>query len=60
MAVLKELPELARVGEYYLLGQEHSLGGDNASYVYCDRDMMYIVRGQMELMEGRLPERAQG
>lgn len=55
---LKDLPELARVGEYYLLGQEHSSQGYNASYVYCDRDMMYIARGQMELTEGRLPERA--
>jgi len=58
VTALKGLPELARVGEYYLLGQEHSPGGYNASYVYCDRDMMYIARGQMELTEGRLPKRA--
>ncbi len=58
VTALKDLPELARVGEYYLLGQEHSPGGYNASYVYCDSDMMYIARGQMELTEGRLPERA--
>ena len=58
VAALKELPELARVGEYYLLGQEHSAQGYDASYVYCDRDMMHIARGQMELTEGRLPERA--
>ena len=57
VTALKDLPELARVGEYYLLGQEHSPQGYNASYVYCDRDMMYIARGQMELTEGRLPER---
>jgi len=57
VTALKDLPELARVGEYYLLGQEHSSQGYNASYVYCDRDMMYIARGQMELTKGRLPER---
>ena len=27
MAALKDLPEFARVGEYYLLGQEHSEQG---------------------------------
>ena len=55
MAVLKDLPEFARVGEYYLLGQEHSEQGYNASYVYCDSDMMYIARSQMELVKGELP-----
>ena len=55
---LKELPEFARVGEYYLLGQEHSKQGYNASYLYCDSDMMYIARSQMELVKGRIPELA--
>ncbi len=56
VAALKDLPEFARVGEYYLLGQEHSEQGYNASYVYCDSDMMYIARSQMELVKGKLPE----
>ena len=58
VAVLKDMPELARVGEYYLLGQEHSGQGYNASYVYCDSDMMYIARSQMELVKGELPAKA--
>ena len=58
MAALKDLPEFARVGEYYLLGQEHSEQGYNASYVYCDSDMMYIARSQMELIKGELPAQA--
>ena len=58
VAVLKDLPEFARVGEYYLLGQEHSEQGYNASYVYCDSDMMYIARSQMELVKGELPTQA--
>ena len=58
VAVLKDMPELARVGEYYLLGQEHSEQGYNASYVYCDSDMMYIARSQMELIKGELPTQA--
>ena len=58
IAALKDLPELARVGEYYLLGQEHSGQGYNASYVYCDSDMMYIARSQMELVKGELPVQA--
>ena len=32
VVALKALPEFARVGEYYLLGQEHSEQGYNASY----------------------------
>ena len=58
VAALKDLPEFARVGEYYLLGQEHSEQGYNASYVYCDSDMIYIARGQMELVKGELPVQA--
>ncbi len=58
VAALKDLPELARVGEYYLLGQEHSGQGYNASYVYCDSDMVYIARRQMELVKGELPAKA--
>ena len=58
VAALKDLPELARVGEYYLLGQEHSERGYNASYVYCDSDMIHIARSQMELVKGELPEQA--
>lgn len=54
---LKELPDFARVGEYYMLGEEHSGQGYNASYVYCDNEMMYIGRDQMKLLEGRLPEK---
>ncbi len=58
VAALKDLPELARVGEYYLLGQEHSERGYNASYVYCDSDMIHIARSQMELIKGELPVQA--
>lgn len=55
IAALKKLPEFARVGEYYLLGQEYSKQGYHASYVYCDSEMLYIARNQMELVKGRLP-----
>jgi putative ABC transport system permease protein len=58
VAALKVLPEFARVGEYYLVGQEHSKQGYKASYVYCDSDMMYIARSQMELVKGELPVQA--
>ena len=55
---LKGLPEFTRVGGYYALGQEHSEQGYHASYVYCDGEMMYIARDQMNLLEGRVPEKA--
>jgi len=41
-----------------MVGQEHSEQGYNASYVYCDSDMMYIARSQMELIKGELPIQA--
>lgn len=54
---LKELPELARVGEYYLAGTEHSQQGYHGSYAYCDGEMLYTGREQMRLIKGRLPEK---
>ena len=58
IGTLKGLPEFARVGSYYMLGQERSEQGYNASYMYCDEEMLYIAHDQMELLEGRLPEKA--
>ena len=55
---LKGLPEFERVGGYYMLGEELSEQGYHASYVYCDAQMMEIARAQMELSEGRVPEKA--
>lgn len=54
---LKGLTELARVGGYYMLGKEQAGQGYHASYVYCDEEMIYIARSQMELVNGRLPEK---
>lgn len=55
---LKGVPEFDRVGSYYMLGEELSEQGYHASYVYCDAEMMDIAKAQMELLEGRVPERA--
>ena len=55
---LKEISEFARVGEYYLLGQEPDRQGYHASYVYCDSEMLYIARNQMELVKGQLPRQS--
>ena len=55
---LKGLPEFERVGGYYMLGEELSEQGYHASYVYCDAQMMEITKEQMELLEGRVPEKA--
>ena len=55
---LKGLPEFERVGGYYILGEELSEQGYHASYVYCDAQMMEITKAQMELLEGRVPEKA--
>ena len=55
---LKGLPEFERVGGYYMLGEELSEQGYHASYVYCDAPMMEITKAQMNLLEGRVPEKA--
>ena len=55
---LKGLPEFERVGGYYMLGEELSEQGYHASYVYCDAQMMEITKAQMDLLEGRVPEKA--
>ena len=41
-----------------MLGEELSEQGYHASYVYCDAQMMEITKAQMELLEGRVPEKA--
>ena len=58
LEILKSQPEFARVGGYYLLGQEPTGQGYTASYVYMDKEMMDTARGQMRLLEGRVPEKA--
>ena len=55
---LKGVPEFERVGGYYMLGEELSEQGYHASYVYCDAQMMEITKAQMNLLEGRFPEKA--
>ena len=55
---LKGLPEFERVGGYYMLDEELSEQGYHASYVYCDAQMMEITKAQMNLLEGRVPEKA--
>ena len=55
---LKGVPEFERVGGYYMLGEELSEQGYHASYVYCDAQMMVITKAQMNLLEGRVPEKA--
>ena len=41
-----------------MLGEELSEQGYHASYVYCDAQMMEIAKAQMNLLEGRVPEKA--
>ena len=41
-----------------MLGEELSEQGYHASYVYCDAQMMEIAKAQMELLEGRVPEKS--
>ena len=56
IAALKEVPEIARVGTYYVLSTENSPRGFQATYLYVDQDLLYTFRHQMALAQGRLPQ----
>ena len=49
---------LAQMQRNHALSQEPSEQGYTASFVYMDKEMMYIARDQMKLLEGRIPEKA--
>lgn len=53
---LREVPEFARVGEYYMYGEEVSTQGFKGFFVYADKETMYMARSQMNLADGDLPE----
>ena len=53
---LKAIPEIARVGEYYMLGTENDAQGFTASFAYADAALIYTARNQIKLTEGELPE----
>ena len=58
VAELHDVPEFARVGEYYMVGSETDAKGYTLSFVYSDSETLYMFRDQMSLQEGRLPESA--
>ena len=53
---LKQVPEFARVGEYYMYGKESSTQGFNGFFAYADKETLYMARSQMKLADGDLPE----
>ena len=40
---LKAIPEIARVGEYYMMGTENDAQGFRASFAYADAALIYTV-----------------
>lgn len=52
---LKQVPEFARVGEYYMYGKESSTRGFNGFFAYADKETLYMARSQMKLADGDLP-----
>ena len=53
---LREVPEFARVGEYYRYGEEVSAQGFKGFFAYTDKETLYMARSQMNLADGDLPE----
>ena len=54
---LKNVTEFERVGEYYIVGEKESSKGFTGSFSYVNNDMMYMMRSQMKLTEGDLPQK---
>lgn len=54
---LKDVTEFERVGEYYIVGEKESSKGFTGSFSYVNNDMMYMMRSQMKLTEGNLPQK---
>lgn len=52
---LKQVPEFARVGEYYMYGKESSTQGFNGFFAYADKETLYMARSKMKLADGDLP-----
>ena len=52
---LKQVPDFARVGEYYMYGKESSTQGFNGFFAYADKETLYMARSQMKLADGDLP-----
>mgnify|MGYP000086239805 FL=1 len=53
---LKQVTEFARVGEYYMYGEEVSTQGFKGFFAYTDKETLYMARSQMKLADGDLPE----
>ena len=52
---LKQVPNFARVGEYYMYGKESSTQGFNGFFAYADKETLYMARSQIKLADGDLP-----
>ena len=54
---LKGVTEFERVGEYYIVGEKESSKGFTGSFAYANSNMMYMMRSQMKLIDGNLPQK---
>lgn len=53
---LKEETGFERVGQYYVVGDIPSEKTYTAAFFYMDQSMIYMMRNQMSLSSGKLPE----
>ena len=53
---LKEETGFERVGQYYVVGDIPSEKTYTAAFFYMDQSMLYMMRNQMSLSSGELPE----
>lgn len=53
---IKETTEFERVGQYYILGDLPSKDKYIATFFYMDDSMLYMVRNQIQIVNGKIPE----
>lgn len=56
---LREETGFERVGQYYIVGDIPSDKKYTAAFFYMDQPMLYMMRNQMSLSSGELPEKSQ-
>lgn len=54
---LKNVSEFERIGTTYIWGEEKAENGYKGNFLYLDEPMLYMVRQQSSLIQGRLPNK---
>ena len=57
LSKLREEKGFERVGQYYIVGDIPSAEKYTAAFFYIDQPMLYMLRNQIDLLSGEVPEK---